>query len=257
MTEAAQKVIDHARGDIGNREQPVGSNWGPRVRQYLAAAGLDFPAYWCAAFVTCIGKEALGAAWPVPPSADCDVFLDWARRRNVLFSTPQPGDIFLRLVGRNDANHTGFVASVEGGAVGTIEGNTNPGGSRNGYGVFARERSASTLVYVRWSSLVESLTTADWKVLIGSNASPVEAWGSARAEAPLRELLERLWPADEVTRRLGWDDGPEWDSQLVPLKWRLKDGSALVGVRDWATWQGLQIGVSDGTIRLTRGKVNL
>jgi hypothetical protein len=46
----AQKLIATERGEIGVHEQPLGSNWGSRVREYLDSVGINFPAPWCAAF---------------------------------------------------------------------------------------------------------------------------------------------------------------------------------------------------------------
>ena len=41
--------------------------------------------------------------------------------------------------------HTGIVESVSGGFINTIEGNTNESGSRNGIGVFKRQRKINSI----------------------------------------------------------------------------------------------------------------
>jgi hypothetical protein len=50
-----------------------------------------------------------------------------------------PGSIFIIDHGGN-LGHTGIVESVNGGNLTTIDGNTNPGLSREGYGVFRLTR---------------------------------------------------------------------------------------------------------------------
>ena len=37
--------------EIGVMEEPPGSNDGPRVREYLASAGIHDPEPWCASFI--------------------------------------------------------------------------------------------------------------------------------------------------------------------------------------------------------------
>ena len=51
----------------------------------------------------------------------------------------------------------GIVTDVETDGIATVEGNTNPAGGRDGYGVFARRRSSSLLYrFVRWAGAVGS-----------------------------------------------------------------------------------------------------
>jgi hypothetical protein len=59
------KLVRIARAELGTRETPAGSNWGDRVRQYLAAAGITFPTAWCMAFVIFVMKKAgWKGSWP-------------------------------------------------------------------------------------------------------------------------------------------------------------------------------------------------
>ena len=64
----AAAALDAARGEIGVREVPPGSNRGPKVDVYLRAVGLDPAAgcyAWCAAFVYwCFGKGAAPSSAP-------------------------------------------------------------------------------------------------------------------------------------------------------------------------------------------------
>jgi hypothetical protein len=144
-----------AAGEIGVMENPPGSNRGPKVDEYLQTTGLD-PTKgsfaWCAAFVYWSFNQAstnLGTANPVAKTAG--VLDHWSKAarnggRRILLADAlndpalvQPGHIFILSVGRG-AGHTGLVESVADGKLITIEGNTNDGGSREGIGVFRRDR---------------------------------------------------------------------------------------------------------------------
>lgn len=152
-TALLQKVITTSTGEIGVLEDPLGSNRGPRVDQYLRAAGLD-PTEghfaWCAAFVYwCFDQSsaALGSRNPVIKTAG--VLDHWNRAGAAgvhrlanaeCVAQPSlvlPGLIFI-LTTSNGNGHTGLVENVRGSILTTIEGNTNEGGSREGIGVFRR-----------------------------------------------------------------------------------------------------------------------
>jgi hypothetical protein len=146
-------MLEAAAREIGIMEEPRGSNRGPRVDEYLRAAGLDpaagsFP--WCAAFVFWCAEQAaqgLGRGNPVVRTAG--VLAHWQKagqagvRRIVSAdatadpASVQPGMIFIMDFG-GGAGHTGLVEQVDGGRLVTIEGNTNDDGSRDGVGVFRR-----------------------------------------------------------------------------------------------------------------------
>jgi hypothetical protein len=147
---AMLKVAD---GEVGVVEQPPGSNRGPRVDEYLRAAGLDpaagsFP--WCAAFVFWCAQQAAGAMGRSNPVVrTAGVLTHWQRAGQAGIrrigsadatanpASVRPGMIFIMDFG-GGAGHTGLVERVDGGHLVTIEGNTNDGGSREGIGVFRR-----------------------------------------------------------------------------------------------------------------------
>jgi hypothetical protein len=152
-TDLLGKVLEAARGEIGTMEDPLGSNRGPRVDQYLSCCGLNpasghFP--WCAGFVYFCYNEAtktLGRSNPVVKTGG--VLAHWNKAgqqgiarvtANQAMNNPslvKPGHIFIMDFGKG-AGHTGLVEQVTGGKLVTIEGNTNDGGSREGIGVFRR-----------------------------------------------------------------------------------------------------------------------
>lgn len=166
-----RKVVEVAAAEEADhiREQPPGSNRGPRVDEYLRAAGLDPTkgSYaWCAAFVVwCFEKAArgLGAASPVPRTGGVHDMWQRAGRaglRRIPYdvaigdpSVVQPGHVFFIDTG-GGRGHVGFVAGRSGSDFATIEGNTNELGGREGIGVFARTRPIrqATLGFVEFAA---------------------------------------------------------------------------------------------------------
>jgi peptidoglycan hydrolase-like protein with peptidoglycan-binding domain len=146
-------VLQFATGEVGTMEDPLGSNRGPRVDQYLRAVGLDpaagsFP--WCAAFIYfCFQQAANTLNVPNPAIKDAGVLDLWNRAgsqgiRRIAApeaaTTPsvvQPGCRFV-ITTDSGNGHTGLVEQVAGVRLTTIEGNTNLGGSPEGIGVFRR-----------------------------------------------------------------------------------------------------------------------
>jgi hypothetical protein len=63
------------------------------------------------------------------------------RKSEASAQTVQPGMIFLLDLG-GGKGHAGLVIEVRGDHIITIEGNTNPGGSPDGFGVFRRDARA-------------------------------------------------------------------------------------------------------------------
>jgi len=125
-------------------EVPCGSNWGPRVEEYIASVfGPPSPCAWCVCFVYwCFGKEAAGRGVknPLYQTGSCSQLYAWARDNGKLVTSPQPGDIFLCIGGDTGHYHTGFVAGdVDvNSCFATVEGNGNDDGSANGYKVASR-----------------------------------------------------------------------------------------------------------------------
>ena len=137
-------ALAEARARIGVREQPLGSNRGPQVDEYLRRAGLGPGYFWCMAFVYyCVDEAARKLKVPnlLPRTASCSRLYRWARAHGRLVPHPAPGDIFLCIGGDTGHYHTGF---VDGGLARerfpTVEGNSNAEGSANGIGVVRRPR---------------------------------------------------------------------------------------------------------------------
>ena len=145
----AEKVLDAARGELGVKESPAGSNRTKYGRWY----GLDGQP-WCMMFVQWCFAQA-GQKLPYT-TASCSGLLNWCRRhhKEYIVAKPQPGDVVIYSFG-----HTGIVESVGAGTVTVIEGNTSPGaaGSQdNGGMVCRRTRKTSTVTaYLRFSEKKE------------------------------------------------------------------------------------------------------
>lgn len=126
-----------------------GDNRGPWVRLYMD--GNEGPAwFWCAGFVTFLMRQAaelLDVKMPIEGSMSCDTLAAQAKNAGIFLSeanaTPEkitPGSIFLVRRTASDWTHTGIVTRADTEVFGTIEGNTNDDGNRNGYEVCARKR---------------------------------------------------------------------------------------------------------------------
>lgn len=144
----------------GQMEQPVGSNRGTMVDEYLRSVGIDptkgtpDDRYWCMTFVYwCFktGAASLEIANPLPRTAGCAEH--WRLSKNIpkavrilsaqAYSNPsliKPGLVFILDFGGGHG-HTGIVEKLlPGGVLSTIEGNTDATGSGNGIGVFRATR---------------------------------------------------------------------------------------------------------------------
>jgi len=130
-------------------EKPKGSNSGPEVNIFLKSVGLKPGNPWCMAFVYfCVGKAAAELELKNPLIKTGGVLKQWnettLRKFPSRASAVKPGDIFI-MEFAHGTGHTGFVVSVDGGLINTIEGNTNDDGSREGYEVAKRQRIISSI----------------------------------------------------------------------------------------------------------------
>jgi hypothetical protein len=140
---AAQLAIADANARIV--EQPLGSNFGGKVTQYLAAAGLRRPAFWCAAAVTYWWRSA-GLATPPRGAASCAYWADWAKRTGRFSTTPVIGAAVLYRTRGKQYGHIGVVVAINNGRIVTIEGNTSlQGFSRNGVAVAQKTPNISRI----------------------------------------------------------------------------------------------------------------
>lgn len=142
---ALQKAITQ----LGNHEQPKGSNSGPEVTSYLKRVGLNGGYPWCMAFVYWCVDEAckeLGLSNPLVKTGGVMRQYDECTLRKLPKTSVaiKPGDIFIMKFSHG-TGHTGIIEKVYAGTVTTIEGNTNDDGSREGYEVARMTRAKSSL----------------------------------------------------------------------------------------------------------------
>lgn len=132
-----------------------GDNRGPWVRAYCGQDGAAFR--WCAGFVLTLLEQVClwrGETMPVPYTLSCDEAAIAAKRAGRLTHDPlrvRPGDLFLsyRMVGPDkDWYHTGMVTRRHADYFETGEGNTNDGGSANGFEACRRTRGFAQKDYL-------------------------------------------------------------------------------------------------------------
>ncbi len=228
-------VLEIAKQQSGQKEEPKGSNRGPMVTQYQNRTGYPGGGVpWCLCFCYwCIDQACRAASIPnaLKKTGSCDVVMAWAKQQGVLHTDPKIGDIGLVLAARGslDAVHAFFVTGVDEECVRTLEGNSNNDGSREGYEVVPRGRPRSAkIVYVRWADLagfhgatvkttppaspasVEPPPPACEKaavVIAGTKLGDFEVLDGLTM-VPAREALNHLAPKDQAARvgaELAWD----------------------------------------------------
>jgi len=133
-TPAGQAMLATVRPEVGQTEQPPGSNDSPRIAQYRqATAGAPGPGPWCAYFVSWAARQA---GVPIGDSGQgfgrVDDVMAWGQRAGKALpagSTPQPGDLIVW------DEHIGIVESVgTDGSIHTIEGNSSDSVATRTYG---------------------------------------------------------------------------------------------------------------------------
>ena len=137
----AEKVIQIARGEIGYKESPAGSN----KTKYGAWYGMNGQP-WCMMFVQwCFAQ----AGNPLPyKTASCSALMRWAvEKGRWVTSDYKPGDVLLFDFGHDgDPDHVGIFDHYEAGKLVSIEGNTSITSNDNGGAVMERSRAKSVII---------------------------------------------------------------------------------------------------------------
>lgn len=135
-----------------------GDNCGPWVRAYMGNDGVDWK--WCSGFV-CFSLEqaakSLGIPAPIGSSASCDVMKSNAHAAGIYRSggavgpaAIPPGSFFLVRRTSTDWTHIGIVSQANASSFRTVEGNTNDGGSVNGFEACQRVRDYNRKDFIIW-----------------------------------------------------------------------------------------------------------
>ena len=127
-------AVAAASGEVGQVEQPPGSNDSPRIAEYRTATAGSGVGPWCAYFVSWAAKQA---GTPVGEAGQgfgsVDALYAWAQRTGRATPAgggpPQPGQLIVW------DEHIGIVESVgPDGSIKTIEGNSSDSVARRSYG---------------------------------------------------------------------------------------------------------------------------
>ena len=141
---AHKPLIPIAQAELWVREA-TGNNDGSRVEEYQASVGLKQGAPYCAAFVSWVFEQA---GYASPRTGWSPALFPFPK----LVKAAAPGNVFgIYFPSLKRIAHCGFVESVKGDWVTTIEANTNITGSREGEGVYRRVRhKRSVYRYSNW-----------------------------------------------------------------------------------------------------------
>lgn len=134
-----------ALAQVEQAEVPKNSNAGPFVESCQRLTGNAKGDPWCASFVAWCGTAAYGKAWPVPLTGGCQALYEWAVGKQLVADAGTPGDliVFWHATLSRFAHVAIMTGNGRAKTYRTVEGNTNDGGSREGYGVFGRTRVLS------------------------------------------------------------------------------------------------------------------
>jgi hypothetical protein len=131
---AGQRMLAAVQAEVGQTEQPPGSNDSPRIAEYRTATAGSGVGPWCAYFVSWAAKQAgspvgeQGQGFGAVASV-----MEWGQRTGRALpagTTPQAGDIIVW-----GGRHIGIVESVgPDGSINTIEGNSSDSVARRTYG---------------------------------------------------------------------------------------------------------------------------
>lgn len=195
----AEKILAIARGEIGVKESPSGSNNVKYNTAYYGreVKGSGYP--WCCTFIWWLLQEA-GAAelfYGGQKTAYCPALLNYHRRQAVR-GDYKPGDvIFFDFNGNGTADHVGVCETWDGTYITTIDGNTGEGNEANGGAVMRRHRHKKYIcgAYRPAYEEEEILTQLQFDNLMAD-------WLARQSERP-----ESPWGKMPEAKRMGITDG--------------------------------------------------
>ncbi len=163
MSNPLDQLAAIAEAQIGNEESPRGSNRGPAIAKYFSADayqpnganGRDDGYAWCASFVSwCVQEFLIKGTGPLfkveaPRLSAAFAFRAWAKANGAMLFLPSQCEAGKLWPDRGDIvtfnfSHVGIVAAANqrgGENFTSIEGNSNSGGSREGFAVVRHPRT--------------------------------------------------------------------------------------------------------------------
>lgn len=140
----AKEILAVARGELGYKESPAGSN----RTKYGSWFGLNGQP-WCMIFIQWVFTQAGAESLPVARTASCGAFMRAAQAQGRwVTSDYQPGDVVIYDFPGNNVktDHCGIVEQLAGGGIMAIEGNTGSGNDADGGQVQRRIRSNKVIL---------------------------------------------------------------------------------------------------------------
>lgn len=226
MTEV-DKLLEVAASQIGETEDPPGSNNIKYNTDYYGrqVSGDSYP--WCMAFVWwCFKQAGLSRLfYSGRRTASCNTLMRWAKsNEQFVEGTYQKGDvIFYDWDSTPDADHTGIVESDNGTTVTVIEGNTSDR--------VARVRRSKSIVLGAWRPQFSDTPAYD---SLKPSFVPELAKGSTGASVKALQIL--LEGYGFTVGRYGLDGDFGDDTQLALLRYQKKNGLEADGICGVNTW---------------------
>lgn len=145
----ANDLIKKARGEIGVKENPSGSNKVKYNTAYYGreVSGSAYP--WCCAFIWWLFKECNASSlfYGGQKTASCTTLMNFYKKKGQFSKTPQVGSLVFYHWGKGTtAKHIGIVTEVGAGYIKAIEGNTAVGNDSNGGKVMERTRYSNSIL---------------------------------------------------------------------------------------------------------------
>jgi peptidoglycan hydrolase-like protein with peptidoglycan-binding domain len=165
-SEIVNKILKIANENIGIVEKG-GNNYGKEVEEYQSIGSngiVDGGSPWCQYFMNYLlikASEELNLDFKGTYSGYTPEVVNWGKKKGIAIINPKIEDIqqgdwgFVYSSARNSAKHVFIIEEVKSTYVVTIEGNTNPGGGADGFGVFRRSRPIGPQCWaiIRWKDL--------------------------------------------------------------------------------------------------------
>lgn len=145
----ANDLIAKARGELGVKENPFGSNKVKYNTAYYEreVSGSEYP--WCCAFIWWLFKECKASSlyYGGKKTASCTTLMNYYKKTRQFSKTPQKGCLVFYNWGKGTtAKHIGIVTEIGSGYIKAIEGNTAVGNDSNGGQVMERIRYLNSIL---------------------------------------------------------------------------------------------------------------
>lgn len=147
---SAELAVAWARAQIGVSESPAGSNWGPKIGEWIKASGYGYGVPWCQCFANAAAVQggAVGIRNGYTPYFLSGRYAGEGYKPTSL-TAAEPGDfVYFKWPGVSGdiCDHVGVLVSKTSSTVTCIEGNTSNAGSQNNGGAVLLKTRARSIV---------------------------------------------------------------------------------------------------------------